>query len=277
MSPRTKQRVRQGGRVSKRVIAAQRATRAQIRAAQGEDELLEPPDDIVEAEGVVGMRPEVIQEVRIPAPDLQASDRSQSDSSSGPADNPSDSSGDSGGNESDDDDDDPSGISVGDQLAMAQVFIEFNGVLAEPQFREKLITFGLTPTQADIVIENGAVSAKSFARLFDKDALEKLFQYEGLTGLRVLVIQRIRVLHRWLRQQQEAGRNLGLVNLTKFDDDALASLLDQEEREGTTKGRSVGGAKDGLTLPTFNGNQISYKTFNIKWRAYLSNSRKEEG
>ena len=67
------------------------------------------------------------------------------------------SSGDSGGNESDDDDDDPSGISVGDQLAMAQVFIEFNGVLAEPQFREKLITFGLTPTQADIVIENGAV------------------------------------------------------------------------------------------------------------------------
>ena len=156
MSPRTKQRVQQGGRVSKRVIAAQRATRAQIRAAQGEDELLEPPDDIVEAEGVVGMRPEVIQEVRIPAPDLQASDWSQSDSSSGPADNPSDSSGDSGGNESDDDDDDPSGISVGDQLAMAQVFIEFNGVLAEPQFREKLITFGLTPAQADIVIENGA-------------------------------------------------------------------------------------------------------------------------
>lgn len=74
------------------------------------------------------MRPEVIQEVRIPAPDLQASDRSQSDSSSGPADNPSDSSGDSGGNESDEDDDDPSGVSVGDQLAMGQVFIEFNGV-----------------------------------------------------------------------------------------------------------------------------------------------------
>ena len=59
------------------------------------------------------------------------------------------------------------------------------------------------------------------------------------------------------------------MNLTKFDDDALASLLDQEEREGTTKERSVGGAKDGLTLPTLNGNQISYKTFNIKWRAYL--------
>jgi hypothetical protein len=81
---------------------------------------------------------------------------------------------------------------------MGQVFIEFNGVLAEPQFREKLITFGLTPTQADIVIENGAVSAKSFARLFDKDALEKLFHYEGLTGLQVLVIQCIWVLHRWL-------------------------------------------------------------------------------
>ena len=74
------------------------------------------------------MRPEVIQEVRIPAPDLQASDRSQSDSSSGPADNPSDSSGVSGGNETDNDDDDPSGVSVGDQLAMGQVFIEFNGV-----------------------------------------------------------------------------------------------------------------------------------------------------
>ena len=114
MSPRTKQRVRQGGRVSKRVIAAQRATRAQIRAAQGEDELPEPPDDAVEVEGVGGMRPEVIQEVRIPAPDLQASDWSQSDSSSGPADNPSDSSGDSGGNESDDDDDDPSGVSYRD-------------------------------------------------------------------------------------------------------------------------------------------------------------------
>ena len=127
MSPRTKQWVREGGRVSKHVIAAQRATRAQIRAAQGEYELLEPPDDVVEAEGVVGMRPEAIQEVRIPAPDLQASDQSQSDSSSGPVDNPSDSSRGSGGNKSDDDDDDPSGISVGDKVAMAQVFIEFIG------------------------------------------------------------------------------------------------------------------------------------------------------
>ena len=123
------------------------------------------------------------------------------------------------------------------------MFIEFNGGLAEPLFQEKLIPFGLTPTQADIIVIDGAVSAKSFARFFDKYALEKLFHYEGLTGLRVLVIQRIRVLHRWLlRQQRKAGRNLGLVNLTKFDDDALASLLDQEEKEGTTKGRSVGDA-----------------------------------
>ena len=66
--------------------------------------------------------------------------RASDSSSGGPADNPSDSSGDSGGNGSDDDDD-PSGVSVGDQLAMGQVFIEFNGVLAEPQFREKLKNF----------------------------------------------------------------------------------------------------------------------------------------
>ena len=38
------------------------------------------------------------------------------------------------------------------------------------------------------------------------------------------------------------------------------------------------GCGAGLTLPTFNGNQASYKTFNIKWRAsYVSNSRNEEG
>jgi hypothetical protein len=92
--------------------------------------------------------------------------------------NPSNgSAGDSGGDKSDNDDDKPSSASVVDKLAIAQVFIEFIGVLAEPQFREKLITFGPTPSQADIMIGNGAVSAKSFARLFDKDALDKLFHY----------------------------------------------------------------------------------------------------
>jgi hypothetical protein len=61
MSRRTKQRIRQGGRVSKCAIVAQQVTRVQIRAAQGENELLEPPDDVVEADGVVEMRPGVIQ------------------------------------------------------------------------------------------------------------------------------------------------------------------------------------------------------------------------
>ena len=81
------------------------------------------------------MRPaKVIQEVQIPAPDLQESDRSQSDSSSGPGNNPRDSSGDSGSNEGDNDDDNPLGDSVGDQFAIAPVLIEFNGVLEEQQF-----------------------------------------------------------------------------------------------------------------------------------------------
>ena len=89
----TKQKIRQGGRVSKCVIVAQKVTRAQIRTAQGEEELLEPPDDVVEVDRVVGMRPRVIQEVQIPAPDLQAIDRtSQCDSSSGLGNNPSNSS-----------------------------------------------------------------------------------------------------------------------------------------------------------------------------------------
>ena len=57
MSRRTKQKIRQGGGVSKRVIVAQQVARAQIRVAQGEDERLEPPDDVVEVVRVVGMRP----------------------------------------------------------------------------------------------------------------------------------------------------------------------------------------------------------------------------
>ena len=57
MSRRTKQKIRQGGGVSKRVIVAQQVARAQIRVAQGEDERLEPPDDVVEVVRVVGMHP----------------------------------------------------------------------------------------------------------------------------------------------------------------------------------------------------------------------------
>ena len=62
----------------------------------------------------------MIQEVRIPAPDLQASDRSLSDTSSGLGNNPSNTSaGDSGGNKSDNDDDNPSSASVGEQNTLS--------------------------------------------------------------------------------------------------------------------------------------------------------------
>ena len=70
-----------------------------------------------------------LQEVPIPGTDLQASDWSQSDSPSGPE-NRSD----IGDNKSNNDDDDTSGASVNDHFAIAQAFIKFNCVMAEPQF-----------------------------------------------------------------------------------------------------------------------------------------------
>ena len=48
MPPRSK-KIRQGGMVSKSMIVAQWATRAQVRKDQGQDELLEPLVDVVEA------------------------------------------------------------------------------------------------------------------------------------------------------------------------------------------------------------------------------------
>jgi hypothetical protein len=147
-------------------------------------------------------------------------------------------------------------------------------------FKAKLMSFGMTGELAQIIVDNGASNVYSFARFFNKSALSELFTQEyGLDKIPMLVKQRIKIFHRWLQKCHNEGEDLLHINLEKFNDKVLESLIDEEgDGASTVRGRGSMSIKDsGLSLPTFNGNQPSYKIWNSKWRAFLSNMKNEEG
>jgi hypothetical protein len=78
-------------------------------------------------------------------------------------------------------------------------------VAFEIPFRDKLLSFGLTELQANYVVLNGATSPNAFARLFTTSALDALFKKEKLNSLMILVVERVKMFHRWLNDQYGAG------------------------------------------------------------------------
>jgi hypothetical protein len=152
-----------------------------------------------------------------------------------------------------------------------------DGTTYDRRLYDKLISFDLSEVAVQRMIRNGVATVVAFALLFDGKALDLLFKKEGLDQLPVLVEQRVRLFHKWLRQCRDRGVNLKKVDLSRFDDFTMASLLDSKEAESAVRGRPGTPKDSGLVLPTFGGGQGSFKVFDTKFRAFLCQNKNEEG
>jgi hypothetical protein len=153
------------------------------------------------------------------------------------------------------------------------------GTTFEIPFIKKLISFGMTIPQALAIVKNGASNPNVFARLFTDLALTELFLREPLTTLKTLVVERVQIFHCWLNERHKAGVSLTCIDLDRFDDNVMASLVEAASRGSTARERSSSIGKDssGILLPSFLGSQSQYKVWNSKWRAYLGNLKNADG
>jgi hypothetical protein len=131
------------------------------------------------------------------------------------------------------------------------------GTTFEIPFINKLISFGMTIPQALAIIKNGATNPNVFARLFTDSALTELFLREPLTSLKILVIKRVQIFHCWLNKRHKAGVSLTWIDLDKFDDNVMVSLVEAASRGSSAREQSSSSGKDssGILLPTFSGSQ----------------------
>jgi hypothetical protein len=166
---------------------------------------------------------------------------------------------------------------VGDDNPTLMGLLE-GDVAFEIPFRDKLRSFGLSEFQANLIVLNGATSPNVFARLFTRSALDALFEKEHLDDLRILVVERVKMFHRWLNERHVAGESLIHISLAGFTDQVMATLVEADSRGSATRVRDEGSSKGtGLTLPTFNGTQSQYKVWSQKWRAYLGTMKNADG
>jgi hypothetical protein len=137
----------------------------------------------------------------------------------------------------------------------------------------------MTVPQALAIIKNRATNPNVFARLFTDSALTELSLREPLTTLKILVVERVQMFHRWLTERHKAGVSLTWIDLDKFDDNVMASLVEAASRGSTAHECSSSSGKDssGISLPTFSGSQSQCKVWNSKWRAYLGNLKNANG
>jgi hypothetical protein len=138
----------------------------------------------------------------------------------------------------------------------------------EIPFRDKLQCFGLSDCelQANLIVQNGTTNPNVFARLFSQSALDSLFEKDQLNDLRILVVQRVKMLHRWLNDRHGAGESLTGIALEGFTNQVMATLVDVDSHGSAKCERDSTSSKGtGLTLPTFNGNQSQYKVWSQKW------------
>jgi len=125
---------------------------------------------------------------------------------------------------------------------------------------------------------NGATSPNVFARLFTKSALNALFEKEHLNDLRILVVERVKMFHKWLNEWHVAGELLTSISLAGFNDQVMVTLVEADSHGSTMRVCDEGSSKGtGLTLPTFNGSQSQYKVWSQKWRAYLGTMKNADG
>ena len=105
-----------------------------------------------------------------------------------------------------------------------------------------------------------------------------LFQKEHLNDLRILVVERVKMFHRWLNDRHGAGVSLIGIALDGFTDQAMATLVEADSRGSVKRERDGASGKGaGLSLPTFNGVMSQYKVWNQKWRAYLGTMKNADG
>jgi len=153
-----------------------------------------------------------------------------------------------------------------------------NGITYSVSFLEKLKSFGLADDKACIIVENGVTTPFTFARFFDKAALKDLFGDDyGLAKTPLLVKQKVKVFHRWLQNMHKEGEDLNGIDLERFDNQAMATLLEEDPEGGVVCGQSNSIKDSGMQLPVFNGNQPAYAIWHAKWRNFLSNMKNEEG
>jgi hypothetical protein len=152
------------------------------------------------------------------------------------------------------------------------------GTTFEIPFIKKLISFGMTIPQALAIVKNRATNPNVFARLFTDLALMELFLWEPLITLKILVVERVQMFHHWLNERHKA-MSLTCIDLDRFDDNVMASLVEAASRGSTARERSSSSGKDSsrILLPTFSGSQSQYKVWNSKWRAYLGNLKNADG
>jgi hypothetical protein len=148
----------------------------------------------------------------------------------------------------------------------------------EIPFCDKLRSFGLSELQANLIVQNNATSSNAFARLFSQSALDSLFKKNQLNNLRILVVQCVKIFHRWLNDQHGDGESLTSIALEGFTDQVMATLMDVDSHVSMKREcNSMSSKGTGLTLPTFNGNQSQFKVWSKKWRAYLGTMKNADG
>jgi len=193
--------------------------------------------------------------------DIGGNDDGHNDSDDGASDNESE------------DDDEVSENSDGSTIGVLP-----NGLVYSVPFLNKLISFRLTRSQAIFIVDNGATTPFTFARFFSKTALKNLLHPKrGIGKIRIESEEHIKALHRWLQQKHSEGEDLKVINLERFTDEVMETLVEEDINEGAARERNSGSKESGATLPTFNGNQPAYAIWYTRLRTYLCSMKNEEG
>ncbi len=126
-------------------------------------------------------------------------------------------------------------------------------------------------------------SAKIFVTYIDQEALVRMLEKDdyGLNNLTMVKQQKLQAFHKWLHKQKAQDFDLNNVDiLSSFDANAMVTILTEERKNGMMCEHSEfnKGTKDlGMTLPVFKGDQKDWKSWNKKFKTFLSEQRQNDG
>jgi len=126
-------------------------------------------------------------------------------------------------------------------------------------------------------------SANNFATYINQEAPERMLEKDdyGLNNLTMVKQQKLQAFHKWLHKQKAQDFDLNDVDvLSSFDANAMATILAEERQGGTMHGQGKYNkeTKDqGMTLLLFKGDQKDWKSWNKKFKTFLSQQRWSDG
>jgi hypothetical protein len=135
----------------------------------------------------------------------------------------------------------------------------------------------MTIPQALAIIKNGATNPNVFVRLFTDSVLMELFLLEPLTTLKILVVKRVQMFHHWLNKCHKAGMPLTWIDLDKFDDNVMASLVEVASHGNTARASSSSRTPLAFCCQRSPLTKPIHKVWNSKWRAYLGKLKNADG